>query len=117
MLKFLNVEDIAKATHAATTGYSDSFADSSAPPWDELNDIDRQISKEEVVFVIKNPDVDPIELYWFHVDRLRAAGLPVIALPVLSDRNNPVPHITLSLIKSLGHLVDPVELARYDTVK
>jgi hypothetical protein len=117
MLKFLNVEDIAKAAHAATTGYHDSFAEFSVPSWNELSDIDRQTNCKEVVFIIKNPTVDPIELYWFHVDQLRAAGLPVDTLPLFSDRNRPVPYITLSLVKSLGHLVDPVELARYDMVK
>lgn len=114
MIKFLNVEDIARTVHAAVVeGYWNSFNELEGVPWSELDEVCKKTAMETVVFIIKKPAVSDEELHVFYS---KSALKDDDSLPI-SKHSKQAMNIALSIVKSLGHLVDPVELALYDTVK
>lgn len=107
MIKFLNVEDIAKACHAAIVeGYWGSFDEFEPVPWDNLTDADKQIGKDTAAFIIKKPTAGVEELSEFYLGKIDDNS-------TFGVRTERAIRIVLFLVKSLAHLVDPVELDQY----
>lgn len=107
MIKFLNIEDIAKACHAAVVeGYWGSFDEFEPVAWDDIIDDAKQKGKDTVAFIIKNPNAGVEELAEFYTD---ISADP----PALDARIKRAMWIGLWTVKSLAHLVDPVELDQY----
>lgn len=127
MIKFLNIVDVAKTCHQANRAYCTALGDFSQPHWDDAPEWQKTSAIKGVVFHIKNPNAGEQASHYSWMDEKLKDGwtygpvkdaelkehpcmVEYSDLPVEQQAKD---YIFTSIVQSLGHLVDPVELNQY----
>ena len=127
MIKFLNVEDIAKTCHQAKRAYCTALGDFSQPHWDAVPEWQKKSAINGVIFHIKNPFngeqaahdnwmQEKLKDGWVYgpvKDAERKQHPCIVQYADLPAEQQAKDYIFTSIVQSLGHLVDPVELDQY----
>lgn len=127
MLKFLNIEDIAKTCHQANRAYCIALGDFSQPMWDSAPEWQKKSAINGVVFHIKNPFSggqashdnrmqEKLKDGWVYgpvKDAERKRHPCIVKYTDLPVEQRAKDYIFSSIVQSLGRLVDPLELNEY----
>lgn len=124
MLKFLNIEDIAKTCHQANRAYCVALGDFSQPHWNEAPEWQKKSARSGVIFHIKNPfdgakashdswmreKLNDGWVYGPAKDIARKQHPCMVQYADLPAEQQAKDYIFSSIVQSLGHLVDPMEI-------